>query len=217
MKTLMITLSLILMVAGCGMTAISSLITPAEVDQNALRYVADAGVAELDDYNAWYPNLAEATRLKKDVDSAHSTIQLSLVQQIQKDDLDYSIHQGVVANNLTIAEQREESLFGEAGLLPLGLSMLGAGGFAGLLGLMRKRPGDVTAPEMEQALATVKGQTAAELSVKERQFVQLVKGVQAFMDIHGSDGTALTRELKTIMNEYQDTDTRAAVAVVKAV
>jgi len=213
MKTLIATLSIMLIVIGMGCAALSSLITPAEVDKDALRYVINAGIAELDDYNAWYPNLAEAERLAKDVDNAHSMVQLNLQQLAQKDNLDYGIHKNVVSTNLVTANQREEQLFGEAGLLPLGLSMMGAGGFAGLLGLMRKRPGDVTKPEMEQALATATGKTIAELSLKEKQMIQLVKGVQAFIDADNPNDTVAT--LKSYMNEAQDKDTQAAVAVIK--
>ena len=214
MKTLIVTLSIALMVVGMGCAALSSLVTPAEVDQNALRYAIDAGVANPNDYNAWYPNLDEATRLKRDVDSAHVLNQQELQHLIEKDITQHGIHQRVTTTNHQVAVQREEQLFGETGLLSLGLSMAGMGAFAGLLGLMRKRPGDITAPEMEQALATVKGETAAELSIKEKQFVQLVKGVQAFMDIKTPYSDA-NKELKICCNAAQDTDTRAAVAVIK--
>ena len=214
MKTLIVLLSLVLIATGLGCVALSGLITPADVDQRALQYAINAGVADHNDYNAWYPNLDEATRLKEDVDSANVVKQQKLRHLMEKDTTEHGIHRKVTTYNLTTAKQREEILFGEAGLLPLGLSMLGAGGFAGLLGLMRKRPGDVTAPEMEQALATVKGKATDELSTKEKQFVQLVKGVQAFMDIPGM-GAGEIASLKTTMNEAQDKDTQAAVTVIK--
>jgi len=216
MKTVIAMLSIMLIVVGLGCAALSSYVTPAEVDQNALQYAINAGVAELSDYNAWYPNLAEAERLAGDVDSAHNTVQLSLRQQAQKDDLDYSIHKGVVSTNLVTANQREEMLFGETGLMSLGLSMAGFGGLTGLLGLMRKRPGDITKPEMEQALATATGKTTEELSLKQKQMIQLVKGVQAFMDHPVTAQSPVEIEtLKAMMNKHQDKDTQAAVAVIK--
>ncbi len=216
MKKLIVLLSITLMVLGLGCAALSQYVTPGEVDQGALDYAIEAGVADPIDYNAWYPNMVEAARLKKDVDAAHNVIQLDLAQLMQKDDLTYSIHKDVVSSNLVLAQQREEMLFGESGLLSLGLSMVGMGGFAGLLGLMRKRPGDITAPEMESALATATGRTEAELSIRDKQFVQLVKGVQAYIEKDGGLGQHELVRLKFAMNKHQDTDTRAAVAVVKA-
>ena len=215
MKTLIVIASIMLMVVGLGCAALSSYVTPAEVDQNALRYAINAGVAELSNYDAWYPNLAEVKRLAGDVDSAHNTIQLSLQQQAQKDDLDYSIHKDVVSTNLVTANQREEILFGETGLMSLGLSMAGFGGLTGLLGLMRKRPGDITRPEMEQALATATGKTTEELLVKEKQMIQLVNGVQAYRNSLTDGGGGSMTQLKSCMNSAQDKDTQAAVAVIK--
>ena len=216
MKTLIVIASIMLMVIGLGCAALSSYVTPAEVDQNALRYAINAGIVELDDYDAWYPNLAEAERLAKNVDAAHNTVQLSLQQQAQKDNLDYSIHKDVVSTNLIVANQREEMLFGETGLMSLGLSMAGFGGLTGLLGLMRRRPGDITKPEMEQALATATGKTTAELSLKEKQMIQLVKGIQAFMDTYETSSVpGIVKDLKNMLDKAQDKDTQAAVAVIK--
>ena len=196
-----------------GCVALSSYITPAEIDQDAVNYVAGV-VAAPSDYSG-YSNMTKAEQLRKDVNATHLIIQQDLQHEMQKDDLEHSIHQEVTTSNYTVAQQREEMLFGETGLLSLGLSMAGFGSLTGLLGLSRKRPGDVTAPEMEQAVATATGKTTAELSVKEKQFVQLVKGVQAFMTTN--QGTLADKELKTAMNEAQDKDTQAAVAVVKKI
>ena len=211
MKTIVAVISIMLIVIGLGCAALSSYVTPAEIDKDAVEYAVDSGVAEEEDYGG-YPNLVKADRLDKDVDAAHSTVQLSLQQQVQKDDLDYSIHKGVVSTNLITANQREEMLFGETGLLSLGASMAGFGTLTGLIGLMRKRPGDVTKPEMEQALAAATGKTAEELSTKQRQMIQLVKGVQAFME---TTNEFEVKSLKTAMDIAQDKDTQAAVAVIK--
>lgn len=219
LRTVIIIISLMVVAAGLGCAALSHLVTPAEIDRDALRYAVEAGVADYNDYDAWYPNLDEATRLPKDVDAAHSVIQLDLQQQIQKDDLDYSIHTKTTTSNLTIAQQREEQLFGETGLLSLGLSILGAGGAAGLLGLSRKRPGDITKPGMEQALATATRKSSADLSLKEKQFVQLVRGVQAFTETYkgttDNSTAVILQTLKRELNGALDKDTQAAVAVVK--
>ncbi len=220
MKTLIVTLSITLMVVGMGCAALSQYVTPAEVDQNALQYAVDAGVTTYSDYDAWYPNLAEAERLPRDVDAANLLNQQELQHLIEKDNTQHGIHRGVTTSNRQAGRQREETLFGETGLLSLGLSMMGAGGFAGLLGLMRKRPGDITAPEMEQALTMATDRTEAELSIREKQFVQLVKGVQAFMDLDkvatiGGVISPVNKTLKVAMDKAQDKDTQAAVAVVK--
>jgi hypothetical protein len=219
MKKAMVVMSLVLIMLGLGCTALSRYVTYAEIDRDAVKYAVDAGVADTNDYCSRWPNIVLAERLEKDIDGGHKKIQLNLKQLIQKDDLEYSIHKDVVANNLAVAFQREELLFGETGLLSLGLSMAGFGTLTGLLGLMRKRPGDITAPEMEQALASATDRTSAELTTKEKQFVQLVKGVQVFIDEYKNStdnrDIVILNALKTALNAKQDADTQAAVAVVK--
>lgn len=214
MKTLIVTLSLMLVIAGLGCATLSTYVTPAKIDRGAVDYAVDAGVAEPNDYDG-YPNLLKAGNLQNDVDSAHSVIQLSLQQQAQKDDLDYSIHRDTASSNYTIGVQREEMLFGEKGLLTLGLSMAGFGTLTGLVGLMRKRPGDVTTAEMEQTVAQATGKTTEELSTKERQMIQLVKSVQAFRDTFKRTNPDTIAAMDTILNEKQDTDTRITVAKIK--
>ena len=132
---------------------------------------------------------------------------------MEKDVTQHGIHQKVTTINQQVAVQREKAWFGETGLLSLGLSMMGAGSAAGLLGLICKRPGDITAPEMEQAMATATGKTKEELSVKKKQFAQLIKGVQAFINARSDSVTS--DQIKACMNASQDQDTQAAVAVIK--
>lgn len=219
MKKLMVIVSLVLIVLGLGCTAMSHYVTYAEVDRDAVEYAVDAGVADINDYDSWWPNLVMVERLGGDVDDGHKIIQLNLKQLIQKDDLKYSIHKDTVSADLAIALERENLLFGETGLLSLGLSMVGFGGLTGLLGLMRKRPGDITAPEMEQALASATGKTSAELSIRDKQFVQLVKGVQVFIDDYknstNNKDIVMLKALKAALVAKQDVDTQTAVAVVK--
>ena len=215
MQKVMVVLALVLIMLGLGCTAMSRYVTYAEVDQDAVRYAADAGVTDVNDYDAKWTNIVMVERLKRDVDGGHKVIQLNLKQLIQKDDLEYSIHKDVVATDLAIGLQREELLFGETGLLSLGLSMAGFGGLTGLLGLMRKRPKDWTPEEVESALVSATGKTSAELSAKEKQFVQLVRGIKEFMDPHNKTAPKTVNGLKLYMNEAQDKETQAAVAVVK--
>ena len=212
MKKVVAVLSVILILAGLGCATLSHMITPGEVDKSAVKYVVDAGVAEPNEYKG-YGNLLKATKLKEDVKAAHITNQLELAQAAQRENLEHSIHEKSTFNNHHVAVQREEQLFGTTGLVSLGLSMAGFGSLTGLLGLARKRPGDITKPEMEQALATVTGKTKEELSLKEKQFVQLVKGVQEFMDAPRKPEEA--EALKRYLDKHQDRDTQVAVAAAK--
>jgi hypothetical protein len=202
---------LILVAGGLGCAALSNLVTPAVIDPQAVRYVDQAGVGDANEYGG-YGNLDKAIRLQKGVDSAHGTIQLDLQQQAERDNLTYSALRDVVSANLSAAVQREEQLFGPQGLLSLGLSMAGFGTLTGLVGLMRKRPGDVTSAELQQAVTTATGATTEALSDKQRQFVQLVQGIGEFM---GDLETPTIKILKTTLDRTQDTDTQVAVAAVK--
>jgi len=220
MKRLLVLISIIFIMLCIGCAALSHYVTYAEINQNAVKYVADAGVADANDYTGWWKqNMVWAEKLKTDVDSAYNIIQQSLQHMIEKNDLSYSTHKKIVANNYVAAQQREEVWFGENGIASMGFGLLGVGGLTGLLGLMRKRPGDITPPEMEKALASATGKTLEEISVKDKQFIQLVKGVQVFMDEYKNTSddkeVAMLKALKTFLNAKQDTDTQAAVAVVK--
>jgi len=130
----------------------------------------------------------------------------------------------LVWSNISAGVQREQSLFGEKGLLSMGLGMAGMGGFAGLLGLMRKRPGDITSEEATIAIADATGKSQEEISAKVTQFSQVVKGVDTFIKTYKekskSDSAVVIAdmllEMKTIFNAAQDTDTQVAVAKTKA-
>lgn len=209
MQKVMVVISLVLIMLGLGCTAMSRYVTYAEIDRDAVEYAVDTGVADVNDYDDWWTNIVMVERLKSDVDSGHKIIQLNLKQLIQKDDLEYSIHKDVVATDLAIGLQREKLLFGETGLLSLGLSMVGFGGLTGLLGLMRKRPKDWTPEEVESTLVQVKG----EVTEKDKQVLELVRGVQRFLDT--SDEETGTK-LKTYLAMSQSSTTRETVAKMKA-
>jgi hypothetical protein len=199
------------MSVGLGCAAVSHYVTPAKVDQEALDYAVAAGIADPNSYDG-YPNLVKATALKEDVDAAHSVIQFDLRQQMQKDDLKYSIHIDAATDNVQDGLRREEMMFGQEGLLSMGLSLVGVGGFAGVLGLMRKRPGDVTPAELGQVVQDVTGDTEAALSDKHRQFKELVLGISSYMKTL-TDEQSLP--LKAALNSAEDTDTRIAVSTLK--
>ena len=222
MKRLLVVISLMLIMFGVGCAALSHYATYSEIDQKAVKYVVDAGVADANEYTGWWKqNMVWAKKLKVDVDSAYNVIQQSLKHMIEKNDLSYSIHKKVVASNYVASQQREEIWFGEKGIASMGLSLLGCGGFAGVLGLMRKRPGDITPPEMENALALATNKASEDLSIKDRQFVQLVKGVQVFMDEYkgttDDKEAAMLKSLKAFLNAKQDEGTQVAVAVAKKI
>lgn len=194
---------------GVGCAALSEYVTPASIDQKAVEYVVKAGVADANDFKG-YANLEKAIRLELMVENAYEVVTLALEQMREKNQLDYSILRGVVINNTKVAREREELLFGETGLLAVGLGALGAGGLGSILGLMRKRPGDITPQELEAALADVKG----EVTAKDRQVIEIVKGVQKFLDKYPK-GTVYGDELRLALSN-QSIDTREAVAVAKA-
>jgi hypothetical protein len=203
--------SLILLM-GVGCAALSEYITPATVDPQAVAYVEKAGVADANAF-AGYANLEKAIRLEAAVDAAHEVTSLALAQMAEKNELDYGILKGAVSNSLKTARDREEQLFGETGLLSTGLTALGFGTLTGVLGLMRKRPGDVTPQEMESVVAEVKG----EVTDKDRQFLELVKGVQKCLDLYRDvpEAVPFVTALKTTLGNEQSADTKQAVAVAK--
>lgn len=211
-KLVIIVLSLIMAVSGFGCVILSKLITPANVDRSALSYAVKSGAAEPNDYNAWYSNLDEAERLKSDVDSAHTLNQEELRHLIEKDNTQYSIHKKVTALNYQTAVQREEALFGEKGLLSLGLTMAGFGGFTGLLGLMRKRSGDCSPDEVQEAIAVAQGKNVADLTEKDKQWSQLIVGMQKFVNTLPPEQQ---NSFKSMMNMQQDTNTQVAVSKTK--
>jgi hypothetical protein len=206
--------AVILLAIALGCAAVSEYVTPATVDQRALDYAASAGVVDPNDFDG-YANLYKANRLKEAVDTAFEVNALSYKQMQERNELNYNALNQVVTANLTAARQREEALFSEKGILPLAAGLLGFGGLTGAIGLMRKRPGDITPVEMEQAVVQATGETNAELAAKVRQLTEVVKGVKTFMDKHPK-GDATGDELRAALAAIQSTDTRAEVAVIKA-
>jgi len=208
-RIVLVFIALALLVAGIGCAALSTLVTPANVDKNAVAYAASAGVIDPNDFRG-YGNLDKAIRLKAAVDAAFQVKELSLNQMMEKNRLDYSQLSQVADSNMKASRAQEELLFGETGLLSMGLSLLGVGGLGTVIGLMRKRPGDITPQEMETALTEIKG----EVTDKDRQIIEIVRGVQKLFEAYPKN-TAFGAELRTALAN-QSTDTRQAVAAVKA-
>ena len=205
------------MIGGIGCAAMSDYLTPAVLDSRAIDYVVDAGVADANDYGG-YANLYKARMLEIDVKSAHEMNTLYYMQLLDKEALDFSILNGVVERNRAEAVALEDSIFNPtSGLLALGLGAFGIAG-GGILGLMRKRPGDWEPAEVEDALTDL----TVQMGDKERQFVETVKGIQKFMDnnIDPTNGDRtpeeyLIHKLKEELRSAQSADTKKAVAVAK--
>lgn len=192
-------LAIIFLIAAIGCVAMSEYITPATIDQKAIQYAAEAGVIDPNDYTG-YGNLDKANRLKDAVDAAFQVKSLIIKQLQERNELDYYNIKQIMTSHLITARQREEIFFGEKGILPLAAGLLGFGGLTGVLGLMRKRPGDYTPAEME---------------AKARQMAEIVKGVKTFLDKHPK-GDRIGDELRRDLAAAQSADTKAEVAIIKA-
>jgi len=207
-------LSLVAVSASIGCASLSEFLTPATIDPRAVSYVVEAGVADANEFKGW-KNLEKALRLDSAVDSAYEVQALAIQQMEEKNQLDYALLNDVVSKNLKSAQAREETLFGSEGLISLGLGMAGMGGFAGLLGLSRKRPGDLTPSDFEAAIVPFKGEAA----IREKQFAQVVTGVERFIKAKSKDEKMDTvlKELKTFLGRAQDETTAVEVAKVRAI
>lgn len=204
----LIALSLVAIIGTLGCAALSHYITPAEIDHRAVEYAAEAGVADVNDF-AGYGNLYKAVKLEKAVQDAYQLNQLDLAQLAEENDLKFAQLNNVTMANRKAASEKEEQLFGEKGLLTMGLGLIGFGGLGGMVGLMRKRPGDVTPEELKQAL----GGSEAKLTEKEQQFAELVKGIQKVIDKQ-PDNKA--EQMKNELAKAQSQTTKEAVALIKA-
>ena len=211
MKTTITIISVLLIIAGLGCASLSSLVTPSPLDTKAIDYAEQAQTIDPATL-AGYKNLDKAIRLENAVDDAHEVNQLMIQQMMEKDQLDYAQLNDIVINNRMIGQKREELLFAEDGLLTLGLSMAGFGSLTGLIGLMRKRPQDLTPEEVEKAYADVKG----ELSDKDRQLIELIKGVQNILNTTQEKDNNLLDQFKLTLGNAQSADTKIKVAEIKA-
>jgi len=199
--------SVLAIIGGIGCASLSHYVTPASIDQRAIDYAAKAKIVEPNAFSG-YANLDKAIKLENAVGDAHTKNQLELMQLIDKDRLDYTQLNNITSSNRQVAQVREEQLFGPEGLLTMGLSMAGFGTLTGLIGLMRKRPQDITPDELTQLIAG----KDAELTDKEKQFVELVKGIQNFINVSPTNSEILKTELAKV----QSSDTKTEVAKVKA-
>jgi len=199
-------------ITAVGCVALSEYATPTPVSQAAVKYAAEAGVIDANSFRG-YANLHKARKLGAAVKAAYEVNTLAMDQLQERHELDYAILSEVVSRDTKIGEHREQALFSETGLLPAVLGLAGMGGLGGLIGLSRKRPGDVTPEELKAATA----QAGIDLKDKERQMLEIVQGVQKFLDAPIPPGNDYKAELKGALTMAQSGDTRKAVAVLKTV
>lgn len=206
-KAIAMTLLLLIGVVGLSSCILSEMLTITPIDKQAVLWAAEAGVIDANDFLGKWPSLTLSRRLGQAVDSAYEVKILSLQHVIDKTELDYGILNEVTTRNTKIGEAREKIAWGETGLISMGLTALGFSGFTGLFGLMRKRPGDVTKTEFNNALE----QAGVELKDRERQMLEIVLGVKEFLDAEPSEGDKLKLALKAKTNS----DTRKKIAELK--
>lgn len=211
MKKLLSILSVTLIVFAVGCVALSEALTPATIDPRAVKYVVEAEVAQPEEF-AGFGNLHKARRLEALLTAAHQTNQFALQKMIDGDTLTYTQLNQIAVHNRQRAAAMEAAMFGPEGLLPLLAGMAGAGTLAGLFGLMRKRPGDITPDEMKQGIADIQGKTVEELTEKDKQILELVLSVSAiFQNLEKVE----VERLRPVLHGIQDTSTENAVDVLK--
>ncbi len=201
-----ILLAVVLIGSGCIGT-VSEHLTPGRCDSDVVDYVVEAGVGAAEDYKGWlYPSLAELKRLQSDLNAAIALTEQELIHLAEQKQLQAKILRGVVTNDVEIAIAREEFLFNPTtGALAIGLSLLGVAG-GGYLGLMRKRPQDVTPQDMEKALGEVKG----EVDDRDRKIINLVASMKNVIQAQAMNGDA-SLDIKAILKSSQSPETRIAV------
>lgn len=205
-----IMLAVVLIGAGCIGT-LSEHATPTAIDRDAVDYVVEAGAGRAEEYKGWlFPSLAEARKLKVDLQAAIAMTNQELKQLAETKQLKDQILTGSVATNVEIGQAREELLFDPTtGAVAIGLTLLGvtAGGY---LGLARKRKQDWTPQEHEAALAEVKG----EVTAKDRTVIQLVTQIQKIIDAQPNEAAkdAMVKELKDGQLPETRVEVKAALA-----
>jgi hypothetical protein len=138
--------------------------------------------------------------------------------------LNYNHLNQIVTRNMNDAKAREEALFADGGAISTLLAAGGLGAFTGILGLLRKRPGDMTKDDFQRAVEPIQ----AQIGMKDQQFAQVVTGVEKFLKSKeqiaavfskDTDAAQKTDELlemmKTFLGKSQDASTQQEVAKVR--
>jgi len=199
------------MVFGVGCAAMSEYVTPAPIDGRAVEYVVDAGLADANDYDG-YANLYKARKLQIQVAAAHEVNLLELEQMIEQENLDANILRGIMERSVAEATALEEAIFDPTtGLLAAGLGVLGISA-GGVIGLMRKRPGDYTEADMTAALADLKGQ----LNERDHQFIEVVRSVQQYKDSAKTSNDPVLVKGAEMLSTFLRTHTKSTQNAVSA-
>ena len=208
---------------GIGCASMSKYITPATIDRHAVKFVVESGVADANEFKGW-ANLEKAVKLESYVNMAYEVREQAIRQMKEDLQLNYNHLTSVVSRNREEAQAREEALFADGGALSTILAASGLGAFTGLIGLMRKRPGDLTKEDVEKATAGLR----QEVGIKDAQFQQVVIGLEKFMKNKDDIGTAVNGDspaarvdavlalMKTYLKKEQDSSTQQEVGKVRA-
>jgi len=206
-RTLAYLVLAIVVIGGGCIGTLSQELSPGRVDKDVKAYNAEAGVGDPDDYRGLfgYPSLASVLRLQTDFNAAVILTDQELQHMIEKKKLNDDILKGTVDGDVEIAVAREDFIFNPTtGVLAMGLGLIGIAG-GGYLGLMRKRPQDITPEDMELALGGVKG----EVDERDRTIVNLVASMKnVLVTAKESDGGL---DIKSILKASQTPETRKAV------
>ena len=212
MKKLLAYFVLAAVVIGGGcIGTLSEELTPGRVDPDVVAYNEEAGTGAAEDYKGiLFPSLASVKRLRTDFEAAVVVTNQELKHLVEQKQLQAEILKGVVTNDFEIAVAREDFIFNPTtGALAIGLSLAGIG-VGGYLGLMRKRPKDITPVDMEKALAGVKG----EVDDRDRKIINLVASMKNVIDLQPDDKRR--QEVKSVLKSGQLPETRAAVKAALA-
>jgi len=203
-------LAVVLIGSGC-ISALSEHLTPGKNDAKVIAYVEKVGTGEAADYKGFlFPSLATLRQLKHDFEAAVVITNQELIHLAESKKLEENILRGIVDHDVDVGESREELIFDPVtGAVAVGLSLFGIAG-GGYLGLMRKRPQDITPQEMEKALGDIKG----EVTDKDQKILQLVASVKKVIDAQST--TASKDKITKILKDNQLPDVRAVVKTALA-
>jgi hypothetical protein len=212
MKSLLayIVLAIVVIGSGCVGTMSESL-TPARIDPKVVKYNTEAGVGDANDYRGFlFPSLATLRKLQNHFEAAVVLTNQELKHLIEQKQLQADILRGTLKNDVDVAVAREDFIFNPTtGVLALGLSLAGIGA-GGYLGLMRKRPQDITPVEMEKALVGVKG----ELDGRDRRIIDIVNSVKNVIEAQPTQ--AAQDSMTAMLKSAQLPETRQVVKEVLA-
>lgn len=198
-KAFLIIFAVTALFSALGCVAASKYITPARIDPIALKYAIDSGVATKSDYSG-YHNLYLAERLNEQVSVAHTLNQATYKALMTDDNTRYGVASKQAQAALTQSVKSEEALFGQTGLLSMGLTAMGVAPLAGLLGLMRKRPGDYDEKDISQIKEV--------FGVKEQAFKETVAAINQFKAV--ADASEWNK-LKDALSKSHSATSKAAV------